>query len=727
MEHNPVFELAEKFVNHTDKNIFVTGKAGTGKTTFLRHIVEHTFKKCVVAAPTGIAAINAGGVTLHSLLQLPMLPFVPTTGYYDHNVAVTKKTLFMQQRMSREKVKLLNELELLIIDEASMLRADTLDCIDHILKHRRNSNLPFGGLQLLFIGDLYQLPPVAKREEEGLLREFYDSNYFFNAEVVRGHQPVCIELDKVYRQQDEFFVNILNEVRDNRLKTDHLEILNERYNPVFEPDTVGDYITVSSHNYKADEINQKQLAKLKSPEKTYEAEKTGEFFAEPVDPVLKLKEGAQIIFIKNDKMETKRFYNGKLGIVDKIGEKGVSVRFPQENNTLFLEKETWENKRVEFNTDTDEIEEKVLGTYTQFPIKLAWAITIHKSQGLTFDKAIVDAGDSFAPGQVYVALSRLRTLEGMVLKSRITQEAIKTDPLVKEFSKSFEKKEQLEVLLEEASKEYIPKLLYKVFDYEKVLESFAFHRDSIGKRKFDNLAEAQTWTDQLFVKIQKQAEIASKFIMQLQAILNPSQTDYVALDERVAKGVEYFTNEIDAMVMDLQLHKSKYAIKKNTKAYVKDVDLLILILKKHRDKLRKAALLNKAISGEDEYFTQFVAQSSYKAEKEAPKIKTEKAEKQDTKEITFQLYEEHKDIAKIVELRGLAESTVISHLAHYVTLGKLDVLTFISAEKLEKVLEEIKVQDQINAAKPIREALGEDYSYGDVHMGIAQFKFLNNK
>lgn len=724
MEHNPIFELAEKFVNHTDRNIFVTGKAGTGKTTFLRHIVEHTFKKCVVAAPTGIAAINAGGVTLHSLLQLPMLPFVPTTGYYDHNVAVTKKTLFLQQRMGREKVKLLNELELLIIDEASMLRADTLDCIDHILKHRRNSNLPFGGLQLLFIGDLYQLPPVARREEEGLLREFYDSNYFFNAEVIRDHQPICIELDKVYRQQDEFFVNILNEVRDNKLKSDHLEILNERYNPVFEQDTVGDYITVSSHNYKADEINQRQLAKLKSPEKVFQAEKTGEFFAEPVDPELRLKEGAQIIFIKNDKTEMKRFYNGKLGIIDKIGEKGVSVKFPHENSTLFLEKETWENKRVEFNTDTDEIEEKVLGTYTQFPIKLAWAITIHKSQGLTFDKAIVDAGDSFAPGQVYVALSRLRSLEGMVLKSRITNEAIKTDPLVKEFSKRFEKKEQLEVLLEEASKEYIPKLLYKVFDYEKVLESFAFHRDSIGKRKFDNLAEAQTWTDQLFAKIQKQSEIASKFIMQLQSILNAPSVDYLSLDERVTKGVEYFTNEVDAAVMDLQFHKSKYAIKKNTKAYVKDVELLVLILKKHRDKLRKAALLNKAISGEDAYFTQFVEQSSSKSEKEAPKAK---AEKQDTKEITFQLYEEHKDIAKIVELRGLTESTVISHLAHYVSLGKLDVLALISAEKLEKVLEEIKVQNQISAAKPIKDALGEDYSYGDVHLGIAQHKFLNQK
>lgn len=724
MDHNPIFELAEKFVNNTDKNIFVTGKAGTGKTTFLRYIVEHTFKKCVVAAPTGIAAINAGGVTLHSLLQLPMLPFLPTTGYYDHNVAVTKKSLFMQQRMGRDKVKLLNELELLIIDEASMLRADTLDCIDQILKHRRNSNLPFGGLQLLFIGDLYQLPPVARREEEGLLREFYDSNYFFNAEVVRDHQPICIELDKVYRQQDDFFVNILNEVRDNKLKTDNLEILNERYNPAFEPDTVGDYITVSSHNYKADEINQKQLAKLKSPEKTYEAEKTGEFFAEPVDPVLKLKEGAQIIFIKNDKMETKRFYNGKLGIVDKIGEKGVSVRFPHENNTLFLEKETWENKRVEFNTDTDEIEEKVLGTYTQFPIKLAWAITIHKSQGLTFDKAIVDAGDSFAPGQVYVALSRLRTLEGMVLKSRITQEAIKTDPLVKEFSKTFEKKEQLEVLLEEASREYIPKLLYKVFDYEKVLESFAFHRDGIGKRKFDNLAEAQTWTDQLFAKIQKQAVIASKFIMQLQAILNVSKVDYESLEERVTKGVEYFTNEVDAAVLDLQFHKSKYAIKKNTKAYVKDVELLVLILKKHRDKLKKAALLNKAICGEDGYFTQFVQQSSSKAEAEAPKVKPEK---QDTKEITFLLYEEHKDIAKVVELRGLTESTVVSHLAHYVALGKMDVLVLISSEKLEKVLEEIKVQNQTSGAKAIKDALGEGYSYGDVHLGIAQYKFLNSK
>ncbi|HTF82108.1 MAG TPA: helix-turn-helix domain-containing protein, partial [Cytophagales bacterium] len=628
----------------------------------MRHIVANTFKKCVVAAPTGIAAINAGGVTLHSLLQLPMLPFVPTSGYYDHNVAGTKKSLFMQQRMGRDKVKLLNELELLIIDEASMLRADLLDCIDLILKHRRGSNLPFGGLQVLFIGDLYQLPPVAKREEEAILREFYPSNYFFNAEVIRNEPPICIELNKVYRQQDEFFVNILNEVRDSKLKQDNLELLNERYNPYFEPDATGEYITICSHNHKADEINQRQLTRLATPEKIYEAEKTGDFFAEPVDPILKLKVGAQVIFIKNDKTEMKRFYNGKIGIISKIDDAGITVKFPHEQTSITLEKETWENKRVEFNEETDEIEEKVLGTYTQFPIKLAWAITIHKSQGLTFDKAIVDAGDSFAPGQVYVALSRLRTLEGMVLKSKIGQEAIKTDPLVREFSKSFERLEQLELLLIEARKEYIPTLLYKVFDYDKVVESFAFHRDSVSKRKFDNLPEAQTWNDQLFARIQKQGQVAAKFIMQLQGIVQGSVADYAVLNERVTKAVEYFSNEVDAYIMDLQLHKAKYAIKKNTKAYVKDLELLIIILKRHREKLTKSALLTKAIAGEPEFLDAFIALNP-QSSKEADKVKIEK---QDTKEITFQLYQEHKDLNKIIELRGLAESTVMSHLAYYI-------------------------------------------------------------
>ncbi len=725
MDHNPIFELAEKFVNQTDKNIFVTGKAGTGKTTFLRHIVQSTFKKSVVAAPTGIAAINAGGVTLHSLLQLPMVPFLPTSNFYDHNTAVTKKTLFMQQRMGRDKIKLLNELELLIIDEASMLRADMLDCIDHILKNRRMSNLPFGGLQVLFIGDLYQLPPVARREEEAMLREFYPSNYFFNAEVIQNNQPVCVELDKVYRQQDEFFVKILNEVRDSKLKEDHLEILNERYNPNFEPDIVGDYITVSSHNYKADEINQKQLNKLRAEEKVFEAEKTGEFFAEPVDPILKLKEGAQVIFIKNDKTEMKRFYNGKLAIVDKISEAGVTVRFPHENGTILLEKETWENKRVEFNTDTDEIEEKVLGTYTQYPVKLAWAITIHKSQGLTFDKAIVDAGDSFAPGQVYVALSRLRTLEGMVLKSKITHDAIKTDPLVKEFSKTFEKKAQLEVLLDEARKEYLPHLLYKVFDYEKIVESFGFHRESLLKRKFDGLAEAQTWVDQLFNKIQKQAQVSVKFILQLQELVRQSKDDYTALSERTQKAVDYFMNEIDAFVMDLQLHKSKYAIKKNTKAYTKDVEVLILILRKHRDKLNKAALLTKAIAGETEYFDEFIAKSTQTIEKD--QIKKEKPEKQDTKLVSFQLYQEHKNVSKVAGMRDLTESTVVTHLAHYISLGELQATEILQQEKLERILAIIKQQDQFASAKLIKEVLDDSYSYGDINVAVAHHKYLINK
>lgn len=721
MDYNPVFELAEKFVNQTDKTLFVTGKAGTGKTTFLRHIVESTHKKCVVAAPTGIAAINAGGVTLHSLLQLPMLPFLPTSGSFDQNIALTKKTLFMVQKMGRDKIKLLNELELLIIDEASMLRADTLDCIDTILKARRNSNEPFGGLQILFIGDLFQLPPVVRREEEALLRDYYASSYFFSAEVMQNNQAICIELDKVYRQQDDFFVNILNEVRDSRLKSDHLEILNERYNPMFEPDSIGDYITVTSHNQKADEINQRNLARLSSPEKLFEAEKTGEFFVEPVDPQLKLKEGAQIIFIKNDKQEAKRYYNGKLGIIDKINEKGITVTFPKENTSLLLEKEVWENKRVEFNSETDEIEEKILGTYTQYPIKLAWAITIHKSQGLTFDKAIVDAGDSFAPGQVYVALSRLRTLEGMVLKSKITQDAIKTDATVKEFAKTFDKLDTLDELLEEARKEYIPKLLYKVFDYDKLIESFQFFIDSFNKRKFDGLAEASTWAMKQYQPLTKHGQTAAKFVMQLQQIINQQPTDYELLHERTQKAEEYFTNELDALILELQLHKAKYAIKKNTKAYTKDLEVLIMLAKKQRETFQKATLLTKVIAGETEYFQKFLEKAG-KPEKEQPKPK---ADKVDTKAVSFELFQTHKDVAKVAELRGLVAGTIVGHLTHYVTLGQIEATELLPQDRLDTILNVIYLADGPLSSKQIKDQLDESFSYNDI--AVAQAHLAREK
>ncbi|MFN8436363.1 MAG: helix-turn-helix domain-containing protein [Cytophagales bacterium] len=720
MERNEVFELAEKFVNQTDKTLFVTGKAGTGKTTFLKHIVNNTHKKCVVAAPTGIAAINAGGVTLHSLLQLPMVPFLPTSNYYDQNQALTPRTLFLHQKMGRDKIKLLKELELLIIDEASMLRADTLDCIDCILKNRRQSNEPFGGLQVLFIGDLFQLPPVVKREEEALLREFYESSYFFSAQVLSNNPAICLELDKVYRQQDQSFVNILNEVRDAKLSNDHLEILNDRYNPVFEADKVGEYITVTSHNVKADEINYKNLEKLKTEEKVYEAERTGEFYLEPVDSLLKLKVGAQIIFLRNDKQEVKRYFNGKIGIIQEIDEKGITVNFPQDHSTFTLEKEIWENKRIEYNDETDEIEEKILGTYVQYPIKLAWAITIHKSQGLTFDKAIIDAGDSFAPGQVYVALSRMRSLGGMVLKSKISQEAIKTDATVREFAKTFEKINNLYPLLEECRKEYLPKLLYKVFDFEKITESFKFFIDNYSRRKIDGLAEAHTWASKVYQTLEKNAQTGVKFIIQLQQILQKSTIDFELLHERSTKGADYFQNELLILLQDIQVHRAKYAIKKNTKAYIREVDSIIMLLKKHKDNLAKAIILTKILAG-DESLLEKVLTKSKKENQESSSPKSHS--KIDTKQITYDLYVEHKSLEKVAELRGFAVSTICTHLQYFIENGSLSVQEFISKEKLDSILNVIYVSDNTLGIKAIKEQLDDTFSYQDINFALSYLKF----
>ncbi|HEY6899423.1 MAG TPA: AAA family ATPase, partial [Puia sp.] len=432
--HNPIFQIAVQYINQTSRPVFLTGKAGTGKTTFLKYIRENSFKKMAVVAPTGVAAINAGGTTMHSFFQLPFGPFLPVPRYgWNENAPnfTDPNSLFKNIRFNASKRELLQELELLIIDEISMVRADMLDAVDFILRHFRQQPLqPFGGIQVLYIGDLYQLPPVVSKTEWNLLQEHYASPFFFDSKVVRTQQPVYLELDKIYRQNEAEFIDILNKVRSNRISADHLERLNDYYQPDFIPSKHDNYITLTSHNHKADSINQEQLASLPGRSHSFEASITGEFSDKslPAEKTLTLKEGAQVMLIKNDKGEVRRYFNGKIGTIRSIKDDKLTITFPDEPDELTLEKETWRNIRYQYDKDEDKIEEEELGTFRQYPIRLAWAITIHKSQGLTFEKAVIDAGESFAAGQVYVALSRLTDLKGLVLRSRITPGAIRTDP-----------------------------------------------------------------------------------------------------------------------------------------------------------------------------------------------------------------------------------------------------------------------------------------------------------
>ncbi|HNZ84772.1 MAG TPA: AAA family ATPase, partial [Paludibacteraceae bacterium] len=425
METNTELELAWRCVVQTGTLLFLTGKAGTGKTTFLHQLKTTSPKRMVVLAPTGIAAINAGGVTIHSFFQLPFAPYIPGTEF-----ATDTKYQF-----NKEKINIIRSLDLLVIDEVSMVRADLLDSVDAILRRYRRTTVPFGGVQLLLIGDLHQLSPVIKEEERRLLEAYYPSSYFFNSKALQKTAYLTIELKQVYRQSEKHFLDLLNQIRDNKATSTTLEELNKRYIPDFIPPAGEEYIRLTTHNHQAQTINDQHLAKISSPAFSYKAQVNGNFpqHAYPADELLTIKEGAQIMFIKNDVSFPKRFYNGKIGKVTHVDEHVIEVQTNDDPEPFSLQKAVWTNAKYVLNKETNEISEDIEGTFEQYPIRLAWAITIHKSQGLTFDKAIIDIASSFAHGQTYVALSRCRTLNGMVLNSPISHRAIIKDAVIHDF------------------------------------------------------------------------------------------------------------------------------------------------------------------------------------------------------------------------------------------------------------------------------------------------------
>ncbi|HWW41129.1 ATP-dependent DNA helicase, partial [Pedobacter sp.] len=451
---NDIFDKVLSFIDTTNQNIFLTGKAGTGKTTLLRKIKETSAKKIVIVAPTGVAAMNAKGVTINSFFQLPPGSFFPGDISLENLQAgiLSISSMVSDLSYTREKTKLFNELELLVVDEVSMVRCDLLDVIDAILRTVRKNNLPFGGVQVLLIGDLYQLPPVTKREDWAFLNRAYASPYFFEALVIRRNPLLQIELTNVFRQTEPEFINILNDIRNNRINENDLSLLNQRYEPSFSASNELNPIIITSHNAEANTINKEKLDELQGPEYTFEGEISGEFrdLNLQAEQSLKLKEGAQIMFIKNDTGDNRKFYNGKIGKVKSIIDGEIIISFPQEED-LLLEKSSWQS--FEYKTDTEEaIVQQQVGEFSQYPIKLAWAVTIHKSQGLTFDSAIIDAGKSFVAGQVYVALSRVRTLQGLILKSKITTESLRSNPEVLNYMKPAKEEELSNILVTEQEK-----------------------------------------------------------------------------------------------------------------------------------------------------------------------------------------------------------------------------------------------------------------------------------
>ena len=458
---NQELRLADDFVRYTGRNIFLTGKAGTGKTTFLHSLQENPSKRMIVTAPTGVAAINAGGVTLHSFFQLPFGPFVPGSETFERN----KQRQF---RFSKEKKRIIQSLDLLIIDEISMVRADLLDAVDAVLRRHRRNDRPFGGVQLLMIGDLHQLSPVARHDEWQLLQQHYESVYFFSSKALARTELVTIELQHIYRQSDARFIKLLNLVRDNRLDSSSMAELNQRYIENFTPDEEQGYITLTTHNSSAEAINQKRLQALTEKEHRFQAEISGDFpeqmYPTPADLVL--KERAQVMFVRNDPSGDKLYYNGKIGRITAVSGTTISVRCPGDRDEIVVEPVSWENIKYTVNQEHREITEETIGKFEQYPLKLAWAITIHKSQGLTFNKAVIDAEAAFTHGQVYVALSRCKTLEGMVFSSPIGSHGVETDQAVLCFDENVLRNPPSARQLQAAKISYQQQLLLECFDFQ---------------------------------------------------------------------------------------------------------------------------------------------------------------------------------------------------------------------------------------------------------------------
>jgi len=782
---SPYYHLAREFALSTNRSIFLTGKAGTGKTTFLHKLKKETKKQMAIVAPTGVAAINAGGTTMHSFFQLPFTPFIPTVE--------GRKELVEKIKMQGFRRKVIQELELLVIDEISMVRTDVLDAVDTILRHiRYKHNEPFGGVQVIFIGDMFQLSPVAVDEEWRILSKYYRSPYFFHSQVITQQQPVYIELDKIFRQTNADFIQVLNEVRNNKLSNNGLALLQSRYNPLFVPPKDDTYITLTTHNYKADKINAEELVKLKGKIYRFGAEIKGDFPEKsyPTEKQLELKIDAKVMFIKNDTETPRRFFNGKIGIIQSIDDDIITIKCPDDDFVIELGKMMWENIRYSTNESTKQIEENMLGTFVQYPLRLAWAITIHKSQGLTFDKAVIDAGDAFAPGQVYVALSRCRSLDGMVLWSKINPYSIENDKQIVEHERNKIPVEELEFQLNESRNQFRTYVLNQIFDF----------RTGIGHvsrllREVEAVAGSFNEDTLLYLKdvlkqIQNIQEVADKFQNQLYKIMLSYPVDEDYLSERLIAAADFFKVKIANLLETLRespattdsrenardyndqlktffgfiaqkqhiLRSLKqpftvedFFILKNTfllpdftvNAYAKTStsktvasrnpklffqlmavrnklcepgDLPIYLVAGSKTLLEMADYLPlnekdllqingfgpakvekygaqfiKVIQDyctENKLSTQMSEKTDAKPEKKEKKEKEkkEKKEKGESHRLTLSMFKDGKTVDEIAIERGLATSTICSHLSTFISSGLLNIDKFISADKREKAM-----------------------------------------
>lgn len=726
---NTAFMQAVAFVNQTNQNVFITGKAGTGKTTFLKYIREHSYKKMAITAPTGVAAMNAGGTTLHSLFWLPFGTFVEDYELrwdeQDSHI-YNKSRLFSTIKLTKQRRAILQELELLIIDEVSMVRADTLDAINVILQSVRRDMRPFGGLQVLFIGDLYQLPPVVKDAEWNILRDHYSSVFFFNAKILRDNPLVMLELNKIYRQQDEGFISILNAIRNNQCTSEMLATLNGYYQQDFVPKEEEQYITLTSHNRNADEINSAKLASLSGKMLNLKAVVKDDFAqgSYPAEETLSLKIGAQVMFIRNDSGDERKYYNGKIGTVKDIDtvQGTVSVTFPDGSEEVTVKRETWENIRYNYDKGQDQIKEEVLGTFSQFPLRLAWAITIHKSQGLTFQKAIIDAGTSFAAGQVYVALSRLTSLDGLVLKSIIPSYAIRTDYQVVEFAQRASYQSNINEVLEQCQRNYLGQILMNGFRWDGLLAVTAELLKSLEERNIDGKEQAVQFFQQLVVQLQTQEKVAHKFIVVLYDLLRDKDAiDYDLICERSTAAVNWFLPKMDKDLIEaLTKHIEEYQIRKRTKKYIDELKGVLLDYKRKREQLQHCLIIAETLSKREDFQTAMLDVAAQVKTKEKEELAAQSADedgarKLDTKDISLEMFKEGMTISDIAGKRGMVAGTIYGHLINFVGT-EVEATELIDQEKLDRILEVIRANPDKSSSE-LKMLLGADVDYPDIKIG----------